>query len=160
MKPKFTLGAEFLLTQIGAHAASQFATRLAELDLTPAHAGILRILSLHPGLSQQALATALRTVPSRLVTLVDELESKGLVQRLQHESDRRTHALHITEDGEIMMQKIASIGLEHRERVLASLSNEEKQLLTDLLQKIADEQGLLEGVHPGYARLEPKRKSK
>lgn len=160
MKPKLTLGAEFLLPQIGAHAASQFATRLAELDLIPAHAGILRILSLNPGLSQQALATSLRTVPSRLVTLVDELESKGLVQRMQHESDRRTHALHITEDGENMMQTIASIGLEHRERVLASLSNEEKQLLTDLLQKIADEQGLLEGVHPGYARLEPKSKSK
>ena len=82
-------GAAFLLAQLGAHAASRFAVRLSEVDLVPAHAGIFRILSATPAISQQALATALGTVPSRLVALVDDLEARGLVERRAHESDRR-----------------------------------------------------------------------
>jgi DNA-binding MarR family transcriptional regulator len=77
-KAKGNAGAAFLLAQLGAHAAAKFAERLEQLHLTPAHAGIFRILSATPAISQQALATALGTVPSRLVGLIDELESKGL----------------------------------------------------------------------------------
>src|SRR5205807_2586245 len=93
-KPKGSAGAAFLLAQVGAHAAARFAARLAELTLVPAHAGIFRILSATPGISQQELAAALGTVPSRLVALIDELESRGLVQRREHETDRRSYALH------------------------------------------------------------------
>jgi len=84
-------GAAFLLAQLGSHAASQFAARLAQLELIPAHAGIFRILAATPAITQQALATALGTLPSRLVAIVDELESKGLLERRPHESDRRVN---------------------------------------------------------------------
>src|SRR5580658_11009626 len=92
-------GAAFLLAQIGAHAASQFAGRLAALELAPPHAGIMRILGTQPAITQQALATALGMQPSRLVALVDELETRGLVERRANPSDRRSHALHLTEKG-------------------------------------------------------------
>ena len=49
----------FLLAQLGAHAASQFAERLGVLDLTPPDAGILRLLRIAAGLSQQELAAKL-----------------------------------------------------------------------------------------------------
>src|SRR5271154_6424832 len=68
--------AAFLLAQVGAHAASKFGERLGGLKLVPAHAGILRILAATPGITQQALATSLGALPSRLVALVDELESR------------------------------------------------------------------------------------
>jgi hypothetical protein len=37
--------------------------------------------------------------------------------------------------------------------MLAGLSDDERVQLTGFLQRIADEQGLTRGVHPGYARL-------
>jgi len=64
-------GSAFLLTQIGTHAAEEFATRVAELDLTPPQAGLLRAIALGPGRSQQALARHLGTPATRLVALVD-----------------------------------------------------------------------------------------
>ena len=146
-------GAAFLLAQVGAHAASRFGARLSEINLVPAHAGIFRILSATPAISQQALATALGTVPSRLVALVDDLEARGLVERRAHESDRRTYALHLTDNGKATMETISRIAREHRQNVLAALSDEEQSTLAALLQRVAEQQGLLTGVHPGYARI-------
>ena len=153
-------GAAFLLAQVGAHAASRFGARLAEVNLVPAHAGIFRILSATPAISQQSLATALGTVPSRLVGLVDELETKGLVERRAHETDRRTHALHLTEKGKAMMEAIGRIAREHRQDLLAALSEDEQSQLSALLQRVAEQQGLLRGVHPGYAQTGGSRKGR
>src|SRR5262245_65469690 len=91
----------FLLAQVGAHAAAQFAERLAPLGLVPPHAGILWNLhrSAEP-LSQQQLASVLKTHPSRIVALVDELEAKGLVERQPNPDDRRTYELYLTDKGE------------------------------------------------------------
>jgi DNA-binding MarR family transcriptional regulator len=144
-------GAAFLLAQIGSHAASKFAGRLTELTLVPAHAGILRILAATPAMTQQALATALRTLPSRLVALVDELESRGLLERRAQANDRRSYALHLTEKGRFTLQAIGRIAREHQQEMLAGLSEDEQRQLTELLQRIADRQRLIPGVHPGYA---------
>jgi DNA-binding MarR family transcriptional regulator len=152
--PKGRGGGAFLLAQVGAHAASKFAERLAELDLVPAHAGILRILAARPALTQQALAATLGALPSRLVALIDELESRGLLERRPHESDRRSYALHLTEAGKSSLQTIGRIAREHQQILLAALSQEEQQQLAALLQRVADQQGLTPQVHPGYASAE------
>ena len=36
---------------------------------------------------------------------------------------------------------------------IAGLSEEEQTALSALLQRVAEQQGLLTGVHPGYARV-------
>ncbi len=152
-KPGPGPGAAFLLAQVGGHAAAKFAERLANLSLVPAHAGIFRILSATPAISQQALAVALGTVPSRLVGLLDELESQGLVERRPHETDRRSYALHLTEKGKSTLASISRIAREHREDLLAALSVEEQRDLALLLQRVAEQQGLIQNVHPGFAKI-------
>ncbi len=148
-------GAAFLLAQIGSHAAGKFSDRLSRLRLTPAHSGILHILSATPGITQQALAALLGMVPSRLVALVDELESRGLMQRRRSEKDRRRHALVLTEKGRRALAAIGEISREHQRLLLASLTETEREQLTGLLQRVADQQGLTRNVHPGYRKLRP-----
>jgi DNA-binding MarR family transcriptional regulator len=145
--------AAFLLAQVGAHAASKFAERLEEQKLAPPHAGILRILGSTPAITQQALATALRMVPSRLVALLDDLEARGLTERRENPDDRRSYALHLTEKGRSALKTIGQISREHQRVLLAALSEEEQRQLAVLLQRVADEQDLARGVHPGYSRL-------
>jgi DNA-binding MarR family transcriptional regulator len=145
--------APFLLAQIGSHAAGKFAERLAPLDFTPAHAGILRILSKHGPLTQQALAGILGMFASRLVALVDQLESRGFIERRDHPDDRRSYALHLTEKGRVALQSIGRVAREHHKALLGALTVDEQQQLGQFLQRIADDQGLTRGVHPGYARL-------
>jgi DNA-binding MarR family transcriptional regulator len=141
-----------LLAQVGAHAASKFAERLSALELIPAHAGILRILAATPAITQQALANSMGALPSRLVTYLDDLESKGLLERRPQEGDRRSYALHLTDAGRSVLQEIGRVAREHQQSLLAALSEEERTALAELLGRIADEQGLIRGVHPGYAR--------
>jgi DNA-binding MarR family transcriptional regulator len=150
----------FLLAQVGAHAASRFAERLRPIGLSPAHAGILRILEAAPAITQQALAGALGSPPSRLVGLLDELESKGLVERKANETDRRRHALRLTAKGKLVLNNIGGLVREHQNALLAALSQDERQQLTALLMRIAEHQGLRKGVHPGYSTMGQDRRDR
>jgi DNA-binding MarR family transcriptional regulator len=144
----------FLLAQIGAHAAAGFAKRIAELDLAPAHVGLLRLVAQRPGQSQQELARQLRTPPSRLVLLVDHLEERGLIERRRNPDDRRHHALFLTaEGGQFLRTKLAPIGAAHEDDICAALTEAERAQLAGLLGRIAEQQGLIPGVHPGYQQL-------
>jgi DNA-binding MarR family transcriptional regulator len=145
----------FLIAQVGAHAAAKFAERLEAIGVTPAHAGILRLLQGSEGLSQQALGTELRVLPSRLVVLIDELEERGLVERRDHPTDRRSYALHLTDKGLETLKTIGRVAREHQENLCAALNEKEREQLASLLRRIADDQGLRPGVHPGFSRLRP-----
>ena len=143
----------FLLAQIGAHAASRFAERLTILELSPPDAGILRLLRMSAGISQQTLSARLQIHPSRLVALLDNLEKRNLIERKPNPDDRRLYSLHLTKDGVEILERIGKVAREHQDALLAALDGEERDRLTALLQKIADEQGLTPGVHPGYRGL-------
>ncbi|TMB33166.1 MAG: MarR family transcriptional regulator [Deltaproteobacteria bacterium] len=142
----------FLLAQVGAHAAARFAGRLAALDLSPAHAGTLRVIEQNAGISQQALSSVLGMVPSRLVVLVDELEERGLVERRDAPDDRRTHALHLTRKGAETFEAVGRIARAHDDDVCAPLGADEREVLGAMLRRIADHEGLTPGVHPGFSR--------
>jgi len=142
----------FLLAQVGAHAAAQFAQRIAPLGITPPQAGILRVIAADQGLSQRELSTLLGILPSRLVTLVDELEALGLLERRSDPEDRRAHALHLSATGHQLLERLAQAAKSHNQAVCAALNERERRVLAGLLARIADEQGLVPGVHPGYRR--------
>ena len=139
----------FLLTQVGTQAAIRFAERISNLGLTPPQVGILFMLADNDGVNQRFLADRLGVVPSRLVVLLDELESAGLIERRATER-RTTHAVHLTAKGKESLKVVGKASKEHNDSFLASLNELEKAQLRPLLQKIADQEGLTKGVHPGY----------
>jgi len=146
-------GAAFLLAQLGAHAADRFATRIADLDLTPAHAGILRFIGRMPGSNQRSLAKFVGVLPSRMVLLIDELTSKGLVERTRSVNDRRHSELSLTGKGTRTLKKLSEIAREHEADLCAALTLQERQVLARLGRKIVEQQGLAPDVHPGYRKL-------
>jgi DNA-binding MarR family transcriptional regulator len=143
----------FLLTQVGAHAAAKFAERLGPLGLMPAHVGLLRMIAASEGDSQQGVAARLGMFPSRLVALVDELQERGLVERQENARDRRTYALLLTAEGRRLLEAVGRIAREHQDALLAALNRDERELLGSLLRRVAEQQELTPGVHPGFARL-------
>jgi len=148
----------FLLAQLGAHAASQFAERLKVLDLTPSDAGILRLLRVTAGLSQQELAAKLRIHPSRLVAILDNLEKRGYLERRPNPDDRRLYSLHLTKGGEEVLERIGKVARQHQDSLLSALNSEERAVLGSLLLRLADQQGLSRGVHPGYRLMEASKR--
>jgi DNA-binding MarR family transcriptional regulator len=146
-------GVGFLLAQIGAHAASKFGQALEALKLTPPQAGILGILGRESGLSQQALADLLGMFPSRLVAVLDDMQSAGLVERRPHRGDRRVFALHLTAAGKKALQAVGRVARQHGDELCAALNPGEREVLEQFLARIAEEQKLRPGIHPGYRRL-------
>ena len=152
-RPRNGPGSAFLLSQIGAHAAARFGRRIAELDLTPPQTGLLRAVAQAPGQSQQAMARHLGTPASRLVALVDGLDERGLLERRRNPDDRRLHALHVTDAGRELLGRIGEVARAHDDEICAALTADERTTLTALLSRVATDQGLTPGVHPGYRSL-------
>jgi DNA-binding MarR family transcriptional regulator len=146
-------GVAFLLAQLGHHAAGLFAETIATLGLTPPHAGILRAIASEPGPSQQSLSVQLGLLPSRVVAYVDELEDHGYVERRRNPSDRRLHALFLTPAGKKLMRKLSELARRHEQRMTASLGAAQRNTLRELLTTVAQDQGLMPHVHPGYRTL-------
>lgn len=149
-------GATFLLTQLGTHAADRFAARTAELGVSPPQIGLLWWLRQSPGQSQQALARQFNIQPSRVVTFVDELEEQGLAVRGKDPYDRRVRTVSLTERGERTIDAVGRAMGEHEDEITAPLSADERQVLVELLGRLAEHAELGSGVHPGYRNLSPK----
>ncbi|MGN6474873.1 MAG: MarR family winged helix-turn-helix transcriptional regulator [Mycobacteriales bacterium] len=147
------IGTGYLLSALGAHSAMNFARRLAPLDLTPPHVGLLRGIGLAPGRSQQAIAEEFGMPPSRLVAFIDDLEHAGLVERRRHERDRRAHSLFLTRKGEAVMHQILEIGQAHEQVLLKALSPAERRQLHQLLERLVADNDIAAGVHPGYRAM-------
>ncbi|MEY2477031.1 MAG: hypothetical protein QOG87_2346 [Actinomycetota bacterium] len=140
----------FLLSKLGMTSATQFAETLEPLGIDPRHFGILRIVEMASGQSQQQLGEALHIPPSRMVALIDDVEQRGLVERRRNPKDRRAHALHLTPKGRKLYDQALAIATEYEEHLCEGLSERERDQLLTLLHKLAAACGPA-GSHPGMA---------
>ena len=99
--------------------------------------GALNVLAAAGPISQHQLGEAIGMDPSSMVGTIDELESRGLVKRQPHPSDRRAHALHLTPAGKRKLTRGRKLAAQAQNELLAPLSAEERAALHDLLLRIA-----------------------
>jgi len=93
------------------------------------------------------------------VAILDNLEKRGVVERRANPDDRRLYSLYLTKDGGDLLERIGKVAREHQDALLSALNREERNALTTLLLRVADQQGLVRGVHPGYQRLGSPRRA-
>jgi DNA-binding MarR family transcriptional regulator len=127
----------YLVSRCGAFASRQFAERLDSIGLTPRMWGALNVLDAEGPVSQHQLGKAIGMDPSSMVGTIDELESRGLVERRRHPSDRRAHALHVTAAGRRTLTRGRKLAMGAQNDLLAPLSPEDRSQLHDLLLRIA-----------------------
>ena len=124
------------MARMGHVAAKQFAARLDELGLTTRMWGALNVLDAEGALNQQALGKCTGIDPSSMVATVDDLESAGLVERRRHPSDRRAHAIHITDQGRETLSRGRHLARRAQEDLLAPLDADERKQLHELLLRL------------------------
>ncbi|MEU6584616.1 MarR family winged helix-turn-helix transcriptional regulator [Nocardia sp. NPDC046763] len=139
----------FLLGQLGSHSAYRFDALLAPLGIRPPQYGTLRLLEANDGRTQQQLCDALGIHRNVMVSLIDDLEKRGLVERRKHPVDRRAHAVHLLPAGRETIVRAAAIADGLNAEMLAALDPEDRPRLLALLQRTAIGNGLTPGVHPG-----------
>jgi DNA-binding MarR family transcriptional regulator len=81
------------------------------------------------------LARAAEVNPGAMTRLLDRLEAKGLVTRTADPADRRALNIELTESGLAIWQDINKCGERVRERAMAGMNDEERSMLTQLLER-------------------------
>ncbi len=116
---------------------ADFAEAVEDEGISPGLFGILVIIEANAGLTQQALADAAHLDRSSVVTVLDKLEHRGLVER--RAADRRSNGLYLTPAGVALLRKLKRKVSRHERRVVENLSEREREQLVSLLQRILPE---------------------
>lgn len=143
--------ASFLLSQLGLQSAQRFTAALAPLGITPNRFGVLAQLARQEGRTQQELATALGLHRNSMVGLIDDLESRGLVERRRHPDDRRAYAIHLTPAARDVLAEGDRIADDLEATMLGPLGAQERETLVATLTRLVDAAGYTAGVHPGLS---------
>jgi DNA-binding MarR family transcriptional regulator len=112
-----------------------FLEHVGDGSVTPIQFSTLVLVGANPGLSQTTLSRAVGIERSSTVTIIDVLEKRGLVERRR--PDRRSHALHLTAAGKRLLAKLEPQVRAHDAAIATSLSDKEKRLLVDMLDRLA-----------------------
>jgi MarR family 2-MHQ and catechol resistance regulon transcriptional repressor len=71
-----------------------------------------------------------------MTTAIDRLETRRLVARADHATDRRTWVIHLTPEGEALISRVFARHEDAMERAMRGLSKTERATLTDLLKRL------------------------
>jgi DNA-binding MarR family transcriptional regulator len=127
----------FLINRIGAVARKRFEAKLESLGLNLRMWGVLNVLDVEGAITQHRLGQCVGIDPSSMVSTIDELEAKSLVERRRHPTDRRAHALHLTDEGRDTLSAGRELARGAQNELLGPLSAAERKQLHELLLRVA-----------------------
>ncbi len=118
-------------------AARQFAQELEPLDLENHHAGILLHIGLLGMQTQRQLVDSMGVDKSAMVRTLDALEARGLVRREAHPTDRRAHAIVMTDAGRVMLDQVTAAASRTDEQLTTCFAPEERELFHSMVVRFA-----------------------
>lgn len=127
----------FLLARANAISLAAGNAALAAHGLKARSYSVLLLTTEKARPSQRELAEFLRLDPSQVVSLVDDLQSRGLVERRPDPADRRANVVVATDAGRQLATVARETARRAEEQVHGQLTLEERQTLTALLRVLA-----------------------
>ena len=97
---------------------------------------VLTALVEHPVRTQAALAQAINADKSRIISVLDELQERGLIRRQPDEADRRVHLLSLTPAGDQLRRSVEAAIRHREEQVLAVLPPAERDAFLGSLKAL------------------------
>jgi DNA-binding MarR family transcriptional regulator len=109
----------------------------ADAGIRPAQFSVLVVIERNPGLTQTEVAAALGIKRTNFVALIDGLEQRGLAERKCSATDRRSHALYLTDAGTAMMRQLLHVVDSLEARLVSRIGPDGRDRLLALLRQIA-----------------------
>ncbi len=131
----------FLVLWKATHAVEAYAENsVSALEMCGSDFAVLEAL-LHKGpLPVNEIGKKVLLTSGSITVAVDRLETKGLVERRAHGTDRRARIVHLTKEGRKVITRVYANHAADMERLAsASLTREERKTLIRLLKKIGYE---------------------
>ena len=130
----------FHLRQAQIAVFRDFAATMGPFDISPGLFAVLVLIDGNSGLKQSELAKAVHLDRSTVVSVIDNLERRGLVERHAVANDRRSNALRLTGAGAALLRKLKVLVAKHERRLARGLDAGERATLVALLRRIFPEQ--------------------
>lgn len=100
---------------------------------------VIAMVAMKEGITQKDLAFLLGIRPQTLGEMLHRLEERGLVERKKSQADGRAIEVYLTDEGRTRAQEIAERRKLAAADLFAVLTDEEKQQLVDILDKLGAE---------------------
>jgi DNA-binding MarR family transcriptional regulator len=136
------------LLRVRAHLDRELEAVFERFDLTgPSFAVLVTLARIagDGGVSQRHLADELDLTPGTVSVRIDRLVDQGLVVRTVDPDSKRSVQIALTAAGRERFEQTVPVHLANEDRLLAALTSEERELLSDLLRKLLVE---FEGSRP------------
>lgn len=98
---------------------------------------ILMLVRSNPGITQKQLSQTLAVSAPNITTLLERIESKGLIERVRSDADRRLQHVRLTPAGARIAKRSYELSLDCEREMLKHLTAGERALLLELLDKVA-----------------------
>ncbi|MEO3803093.1 MarR family transcriptional regulator [Nonomuraea sp. B1E8] len=139
----------WLLTQTAGHAQRLVGDGFSAVQARGYHYRLLATLEEFGPASQAALGRRSGIHLSDMVAAINELADRKLVERAPDPSDRRRNIISLTTAGKRQLRRLEKQLAETQDELLAPLSLEERQRLTQLLSVLLDHHNRRTGTTEG-----------
>ncbi|MCM3238720.1 MarR family transcriptional regulator [Heyndrickxia oleronia] len=126
----------FLLGKVLQKMETNFVEGLSPFEINARQYGVLLFIEGNPYSSQKDISENLQIDRTTMVSHIDHLEGLGYVERTRNPNDRRSYSLLITDKGKDVLDSRWEFLIHTELEVLTPLSDQEKQLLKELLIKV------------------------
>lgn len=126
----------YLLARLGMESRRRWARMLIDRNLTPHHYGVLMTLDRVGATSQQHLSRLVGVDPRNVVTVIDLLEERTLIERKPDPGDRRRYAVSLTPAGHMTFTELRHAADAVEQDMLKGLSDAERTGLQQTLSKL------------------------
>lgn len=128
----------FLVYDAQRAIAKSLETALKPYEITPGQWNLINQLDSAGELSQKQLAERTRKEQATITRYLDTLERKGLVVRNQHKSDRRAHAISVTDKAHELVVTAQPVTVEAADRLIEGIDQADLDTFVAVLAKLKE----------------------
>ncbi|GGX11837.1 hypothetical protein GCM10007242_17520 [Pigmentiphaga litoralis] len=140
-----TLIAAFELTDVASHllrrahfrAEAMFMEHFQDEDITPRQKALLITVCKHPGATQNQLGDYIALDRNSLADMVNRMVRKGYLKRMRAAGDGRAYAVHITDSGFALLQRVLPRDKQVEDAIIGVLPAEYRALFMKCLKIVA-----------------------
>ena len=127
----------YAATRASVELKKAFTRHLGPLRLKAVEFSILVLVASNQRVNQKQLGQALEVSAPNMAITLDRMVERGWVERVRSTQDRRAQLIHLTLAGTALVQRAEQIAATMERDATQVLSEAERALLIELLQKVA-----------------------
>ena len=128
----------FILNRTALASKNAFNQKIKDYEISPEQWSVIYRVVEAPGISQKVVSDSTYKDQGNLTRMIDKLVKNGFLTKKQNSKNRREIQLFPTNKSIDLSKTVAKHSTQHNNNMLNSFSNEEKEQLFNLLNKVYD----------------------